>query len=54
MDITVILTILLIISFFLALRSMKDLKFSDEIGKVIRKSKIKGTIVFFKDKVRHY
>ncbi len=46
--------IIFVISFGLALRSMKDLKFGDEIEKMFKQRKIKGSIVFFQDKVEHY
>ncbi len=54
MDIIVTLVILFIVSLFLAIRSMKDVGFSQEIERSIRKNKIKGTIVFFKDRIKHY
>jgi len=45
---------ILLISFLLAARSMKDIHFSKEIEKSLRKKKIKGAIVFFKDRITHY
>jgi len=54
MDINIVLIIILIISFFLALRSMSDFDYPDKIRQLIARSKIKGSIVFFQDKIRHY
>lgn len=54
MDIAGTLLILFIISLILAVHSMGDVGFSKQIEQNIRKNKIKGTIVFFKDKVKHY
>ncbi len=54
MGIIAISGIILAISFILALRSMKDLKFGEELEKIFQRKKIKGTIVFFEDKVTHY
>ncbi|MBP9816232.1 hypothetical protein KBD09_03305 [Candidatus Woesebacteria bacterium] len=54
MGIIAISCIILVISFILALRSMKDLKFGEELEKIFQRKKIKGTIVFFEDKVTHY
>lgn len=49
-----IIFILFIIAFFLALKSTTDLDFGSTIENLIHRSKIKGSIVFFKDKVVHY
>ncbi len=50
-----IFIILLIASFILALRSMKDFHLPDEINQLLQANKIRGSIVFFKDKkVEHY
>lgn len=38
----------------MALWSMRDFKMPDEIEKILMRRKIKGTIVFLKDKVKHY
>ena len=46
--------IILIISFFLAFRSMKDFNVPSEISRLVQGKKIKGKIVFFKNKVVHY
>ena len=48
------LSIILLISFFLALRSMKDLQVPLQIKHLLAANKIKGTIVFLKDKIIHY
>jgi hypothetical protein len=42
------------ISFILALLSMKDLGFPDELKKILNRKKIKGAVVFFKNKIIHY
>jgi len=54
MNITFVSIILLVISLILAFRSMKDLDFSKEIEKMLHRHKMKGTIVFFKDKIEHF
>lgn len=46
--------IILFFSFILALLSMKDLGFADELRKILDRKKIRGTIVFFKNKIIHY
>lgn len=46
--------LILILSFFVALSSMKDFNVPDEINKLIKGKNIKGKIVFFKNKVVHY
>jgi len=50
----IIVVILAIASFILALVSMKDFHIPPEIAKILTMKKIRGTIVFFKDKVEHY
>jgi len=54
MQIALILEFLFIIAFVMALLSMSDVHFADEVRKTIQKRKIKGSIVFFKDKITHY
>ncbi|MEK7597221.1 MAG: hypothetical protein AAB441_01090 [Patescibacteria group bacterium] len=51
-----ILTLLLILalSFILALSSMKDFNVPAEINRLIQGKKVRGKIVFFKNKVIHY
>ncbi|NTU73367.1 hypothetical protein HGB07_04330 [Candidatus Roizmanbacteria bacterium] len=49
-----IFILLIIVAFALALHSMKDLNVPPEIAKLIRSKKVRGTIVFFKNKVHHY
>jgi len=53
---TIIVTVLLIfiISIILAFRSMKDFNVPSEINRLIQGKKIRGKIVFFKNKVVHY
>jgi len=46
--------VILIISFILALRSMKDFDMPNEIKKLLQNQKIRGTIIFLKDKIVHY
>jgi hypothetical protein len=48
------LAVLFCISFILAFRSMKDLKFGQEVAHMVFKKKMKGSIVFFDKKVVHY
>lgn len=54
MGIIAISLIILVISFLFALRSMKDTRFGEELEKLFQRKKIKGSIVFFEDKVEHY
>jgi len=49
----IILTIL-VLSFILALFSMKDLGFAEELKRMLDRKKIRGTIVFFKNKIIHF
>lgn len=53
-NILVISALILVISFLFALRSMTDLTFGEELEKFFQRKKIKGSIVFFEDKVTHY
>ena len=54
MTITLILTLILLVSFILALRSMKDFQPPDIIKKFVENKKIRGTIVFFTDGIKRY
>ena len=45
---------LFIVSFIAALRSMKDFSVPREVNTVLNSKQLRGTIVFFKDKVMHY
>jgi len=45
---------ILILSIILAFRSMKDFNVPSEISRLVQGKKIKGKIVFFKNKVVHY
>ncbi len=54
MGIIAISFVILVISFLFALRSMKDTSFGEELEKLFQRKKIKGSIVFFEDKVAHY
>ena len=49
-----LLGLILILSFILALRSMRDFGVPKEVRKLFRINKIQGTIMFFKEKVKHY
>jgi len=46
--------IILVFSFILALFSMKDFNAPSDLIKLIQWKKIKGTIIFFRNKVTHY
>ncbi|MDH7476271.1 MAG: hypothetical protein QHH09_02245 [Microgenomates group bacterium] len=47
--------IIFIISFLVTLKSMNDFQLPKEISSIINKNKtIKGTILFFKNKIMHY
>jgi hypothetical protein len=46
--------IILILSFILALRSMKDFNIPAEINRLVQGKKVRGKIIFFKNKVVHY
>jgi len=46
--------LLLAISFIFSLVSMRDFHIPAEIAKIVSMKKIRGTIVFFKDKIEHY
>ena len=43
-----------IISFVLTWRSMRDFNLPKELKDLLNARKIKGTIIFFKNKVKHY
>lgn len=45
---------ILIVSLILAVRSMKDLTVPKEIKAMLTSKKIKGTILFVKDQIKHY
>ncbi len=49
-----ILILILVVSLLLALRSMKDTHVPKELHELIAKRKVRGKIVFFKGKVKHY
>lgn len=51
-----LLTLILIFtfSFILALNSMKDFGVPNEINRLLQGKKVRGKIVFFKNKVVHY
>ena len=46
--------IIFIVAFVLALRSMKDFSVPAEINRLVQGKKVRGKIVFFKNKVVHY
>lgn len=43
-----------IVSFLLALRSMKDLHTPHEVKQLMKSNKVKGSIMFFKNNIKHY
>lgn len=46
--------ILLFVSFVVALISMQDAEGMEELRRLLKKRKIRGTILFLKDKVVHF
>lgn len=54
MNIAVVFLLIFVISLIMAIVSMGDIHFADQVRKNIQKRKIKGTIVFFKDKITHF
>ncbi len=46
--------LIFILSFILAWRSMSDFQVPKEIRRLIDTKKIKGTIIFFRGKIKHY
>lgn len=54
MGIIIVAVLIAIISFIMALFSIKDLHFGSEMEKIFQRRKIKGSIVFYKDKITHY
>lgn len=50
----IIFAVLFFISFLLAARSMKDFDVPKELKNVLSVKRVKGSIVFLKDKVTHY
>jgi len=55
-ELIMVLTFLaiLILSIILALRSMKDFNVPAEINRLVQGKKMRGKIIFFKNKVVHY
>ena len=54
MQIGIILTIILFISFFMALWSMRDFEMPKEVRKLMKFKKVAGTILFLSGKITHY
>lgn len=54
MTIFLLIIIILTISFVLALRSMGDFESPDGLKRLIDLKKLRGSIVFFKNNIRHY
>jgi len=54
MNLTIIFVLIFFISLILALRSMKDFDAPREIKRIIDINNLKGSIVFFKNKIKHY
>lgn len=51
---TLIFILILCLSMLLALRSMKDFDIPQEIRQLIKTKNIRGSILFFKDKIEHH
>jgi len=49
-----IFIIILVLAFIVALTSMKDFNVPYEINRLIQGKKVKGKIIFFKNKIIHY
>ncbi len=54
MDIILVSLVLFLISFLLALRSMRDFRLPAELQHMLNARKVKGTIVFLRNKIVHY
>lgn len=54
MNLVIIAVVILIISFILAVRSMVDFEAPEAIKNILNFKRIKGSIVFFKHKIKHY
>lgn len=52
--ILIVFILILLFSLALALRSMHDFELPNEVKKLLRFKKVQGTIMFFKDKIKHY
>lgn len=50
----IIITLIFLISFFIALRSMHELSINYTSIKSLKKKLVRGAIVFFEDKIIHY
>ncbi|MGB9883628.1 MAG: hypothetical protein ACPLRN_03930 [Microgenomates group bacterium] len=46
--------LIFLVSVFLAWQSMSDFQLPKEIKSLLKKRKIKGRIVFFKNKIKHF
>lgn len=46
--------VIFLVSILLALRSMRDFHLPEELQRMLNAKKVKGTIVFLKNKVVHY
>jgi ABC-type transport system involved in multi-copper enzyme maturation permease subunit len=54
MSFLIIILIILIFSFILSFLSMRDLGFAEELKKILDRKRIRGTIIFFKNRIIHY
>ena len=54
MTLFLIFFMFLLIAFIAALRSMKDFQPPKEIQNMLESKQLKGTIVFFKNQIKHY
>lgn len=50
----IIFILILIISILITFKSMNDLEAPKEVRSLIKKRRTKGTILFFKKKIKHY
>lgn len=46
--------VIFIISLVLAAKSMNDLRFPVDIQHLLKRNRIKGSIIFFKKRIKHY
>ncbi|MBI2612136.1 hypothetical protein HYW54_05355 [Candidatus Gottesmanbacteria bacterium] len=54
MFILIVSVIILVISFILALRSLKELSIPHEVQRIIHRRRTSGVIIFLKEKIIHY
>lgn len=54
MSFLTIILIIFLISFLLALFSLREMDFNKKVFEMVRRKKIKGSIIFSKNKIIHY